>query len=166
VVLVHHTGWSDTGRIRGHSSWIGAADVSLKLARNIDDPELIELTAQKMKDDQLPEKILFKLKPYQLVDMLTNFGAPEFAAVIERVTGPINAQLENCKARFKQACEYWGHESLLFTELKTFLTEVEELEPNQVNIEMLATANGLVGTLHKHGLIKLDNFNSKVIMDF
>lgn len=166
VMLVHHTGWGDEGRIRGHSSWIGAADVSLKLARNADDQDLIELTAQKMKDDEIPSPMRFKLKRHLLTDMISNFGEPATAAVVEQVAAVHDSYIENCIARIKQACDYYSTKMLKFADLRTFLRDVDGLNDAQIDAEMLAKGDGLVGSLHKKGFLQLDNRYSKFVFNF
>ena len=56
VILVHHTGHSDTNRERGSSSLAGAVDSSILVKNG-------KMSAPLVKDGSTPEPVHFKLKP-------------------------------------------------------------------------------------------------------
>lgn len=166
VLLVHHTGWSDEQRIRGHSSWIGAVDVSLQLQRNEDNPDIIELLAKKVKDNEIPKPLSFVLKRYELADMINSSGHAESAAIVEPATAIINHFIENCKARFLQIVAYCKSSKIKHHDVRSFFADVDGLSADEIAQEMNTKGNGLLGTLFKNGLIKLDNYNSLICQAF
>lgn len=166
VMLVHHTGWADEQRIRGHSSWIGAVDVSLQLQRNEDNPEIIELLAKKVKDNQIPKQLNFMLKRYELPDLVNESGTVESAAIVEQVDALIDVKVANCKSRFVQILDYFKRDSVKHAEMRSFFAEVDGLDADEVAQEMNIKGNGLMATLFKNGLIKLDNYNSVICRNF
>jgi hypothetical protein len=61
VLLVHHTGWGDTSRMRGSSVLRGALDAELQVTR--DGLGAIKLRCTKQKDAQEAPPLFFRLEP-------------------------------------------------------------------------------------------------------
>jgi hypothetical protein len=61
VLLLHHTGHTETNRERGHSSLIGAADIRIGVQSDL--PRQAVLTCHKVKDEDLFRDVYLRLKP-------------------------------------------------------------------------------------------------------
>jgi hypothetical protein len=61
VLLLHHTGHTETNRERGHSSLIGAADTRIGVQRDL--PRQAILTCHKAKDDEPFRDVYLRLEP-------------------------------------------------------------------------------------------------------
>lgn len=60
VLIVHHSGHSEAGRVRGASALTAAVDAEYLVRMRHD---LIEMSCTKMKDDEAPQKMYFQLLP-------------------------------------------------------------------------------------------------------
>lgn len=62
VLVVHHSGWSNTERERGGSQLRGACDCVLRCERDVDKPHLVTLLMMKEKDEDDQRKIVTTLR--------------------------------------------------------------------------------------------------------
>lgn len=85
VMLVHHSGHSNTGRARGSSSLRGAVDTELCLTYE-DDARVLEVT--KMKDAPTPEPRAFEIHQLELGWFFDN-GEPETSVVLNPSDRPV-----------------------------------------------------------------------------
>ncbi|MBL6776747.1 MAG: AAA family ATPase [Alphaproteobacteria bacterium] len=81
ILIVHHSGHADKGRVRGASALTAAVDAEYCVKLQQDG--IIEFSCTKMKDEEPPKKSYFKLEP--LPDDLTPDNFDETLAVLEVV---------------------------------------------------------------------------------
>lgn len=60
ILIVHHSGHSDTGRVRGASALTAAVDAEYCVRMK---QGLIEMSCTKMKDDEAPQNAYYKIQP-------------------------------------------------------------------------------------------------------
>lgn len=119
ILIIHHTGHGNKDRMRGASSLIANADFIYKLeGSNLSSV----LSAQKMKDSELPPRILFKLNSIEL-------GVDEDGEAITSLTANFdNTNSSNTQTNTRK---YGKHTANFFrglTELGNITTEAELCE--------------------------------------
>jgi hypothetical protein len=91
MLIVHHTGRSNTDRERGSSSLPGALDASFKLSIGKANTT-VTLDPKFMKDEKVPDAMDFKIKILTLDDMTDDEGGASTSLVLEPMSGVSQAR--------------------------------------------------------------------------
>jgi len=113
VLIVHHSGHSEAGRVRGASALTAAVDAEYFVKMR---HEFIEMSCTKMKDDEAPQKMYFQLLPLPV--RLSGVLLGESLAVLQAATNNQSFGEELSK-RYKLGMET--------------LNEAEDISGEQIN---------------------------------
>lgn len=135
IVLIHHTGHNNKDRMRGAYSLIANSDFVYKLeGSNLSSV----LTAQKMKDSELPSRILFNLKAIELGEDADGEAITSLTAIFD------GANSSNMQASTRKYGKHTANFFRALTELGNSTTEAELCEKFiELNSPQLPRESGL-----------------------
>lgn len=106
VMFIHHTGHSDTGRMRGASALYAGVDYVLQSTKQKNASRFIELHGTKAKDSSETPSMYFELETVEIIGQIEQDGSPATSLVpklVEQIYENISIQKQN-GMKDKTAC--------------------------------------------------------------